>query len=202
MTISIFDYGDFLLCRFFTMSIFLNSLSIKFPYNFWPDIWLNPSPRLSLLIMSALLNTNNESNLSLLMLKSRCIESPVIWFAWLHRIGFFVFTNGLVNWSFMFINFNDLPKGEKVQGGLTPFKIISTALKLKLQGYKPVICRPAKQERGWFVRKGDGGKSGEPLVRLNFGKSYSSFHAYDRKGKRRVASYVPIKSFLIQKKVA
>ena len=103
----------------------------------------------------------------------------------------------------MFINFNDLPKGEKVQGGLTPFKLIATALKLKLQGYKPVIYRNDNvQETGWFIRKGKGGKSGEPLVRLNFGKSYSSFHAYDRKGKRRVASYVPIKSFLIQKKVA
>ena len=104
----------------------------------------------------------------------------------------------------MFINFNDLPKGEKVQGGFTPFKIISTALKLKLQGYKPVICRPAKQERGWFVRKGYGGKSGEPLVRFNFGTWYSSFQAYDRNGKSRhtQTNYVPIKANLIQKKVA
>ena len=28
----------------------------------------------------------------------------------------------------MFINFNDLPKGEKVQGGLTPLRIILTSL--------------------------------------------------------------------------
>ncbi len=104
----------------------------------------------------------------------------------------------------MCINFNDLPKGEKVQGGLTPFKMTSTALKLKLQGYKPVICRPAKQERGWFVRKGYGGKSGEPLVRFNFGTWYSSFQAYDRNGKSRhtQTKYVPIKANLIQKKVA
>ena len=91
--------------------------------------------------------------------------------------------------NIMFINFNDLPKG---------------ALKLTLQGYKPVICRPAKQERGWFVRKGDGGKSGEPLVRFNFGTWYSSFQAYDRNGESRhtQTKYVPIKANLIQKKVA
>ena len=100
-------------------------------------------------------------------------------------------------------NFDDLPRGEKISGGFTAVKLIATAIKLKLQGYKPVIYRNDNvQETGWFIRKGKGGKSGEPLVRLNFGKSYSSFHAYDRKGKRRVASYVPIKSFLIQKKVA
>ena len=100
-------------------------------------------------------------------------------------------------------NFDNLPKGTKISGGFTAIKIIATAIKLKLQGYKPLIYRNAKvQETGRFIRKGKGGKSGEPLVRLNFGKSYSSFHAYDRKGKRRVASYVPIKSFLIQKKVA
>ena len=102
----------------------------------------------------------------------------------------------------MFINFNDLVKRETVQGGLTPIKIVATALKLKLQGNKPVICRPTK-EKGWFVRKGDGGKSGEPLVRFNFGTWYSSFHAYDRNGASRHThnKYVPIKANLIQKKV-
>ena len=100
-------------------------------------------------------------------------------------------------------NFDNLPKGTTVSGGFTFLKIIATAIKLKLQGHKPVIYRDDNvQETGWFIRKGKGGKSGEPLVRLNFGSTYSSFHAYDRKGKRRVASYVPIKSFLIQKKVA
>ena len=100
-------------------------------------------------------------------------------------------------------NFDNLPKGTTVSGGFTALKIIATAIKLRLQGHKPVIYRDDNiQETGWFIRKGTGGVSGEPLVRLNFGKSYSSFHAYDRKGKRRVASYVPIKSFLIQKKVA
>ena len=49
----------------------------------------------------------------------------------------------------MFINFNDLVKRETVQGGLTPIKIVATALKLKLQGNKPVICRPTK-EKGWI----------------------------------------------------
>jgi len=104
----------------------------------------------------------------------------------------------------MFINFNDLPRGEKVQGGLTPLRIILTSLKLKLQGHKPVICRSAKQEQGWFVRKGTGGKSGEPLVRMNFGRWYSSFQAYDRNGKSRHSQtdYVAIKTTLIQKKVA
>ena len=104
----------------------------------------------------------------------------------------------------MFINFNNLVEEDKVQGGFTPLRIIATALKLKLQGYKPVICRPAKQEQGWFVRKGNGGKSGEPLVRFNFGGWYSSFQAYDRNGKSRhtQTKYVPIKANLIQKKVA
>ena len=104
----------------------------------------------------------------------------------------------------MFINFNDLTKEDKVQGGLTPLRIILTAIKLKLQGHKPIICREAKQEKGWFVRKGSGGKSGEPLVRFNFGKWYSSFQAYDRNGKSRHSQndYVAIKTNLIQKKVA
>ena len=100
-------------------------------------------------------------------------------------------------------NFDNLPKGTKISGGFTAIKIIAAAIKLKLQGYKPVIYRNDKvQETGCVIRTGKGGKSGDPLVRLNFGKSYSCFHAYDRKGKRRVAHYVPIKSFLIQKKVA
>tara|TARA_R100001082_G_scaffold99382_1_gene68068 strand:+ start:108 stop:428 length:321 start_codon:yes stop_codon:yes gene_type:complete len=102
-------------------------------------------------------------------------------------------------------NFNDLNKGETITGGLTPVRLILTALALKLKGHKPVIYRNENvQETGWFIRKGKGGKSGEPLVRMNFGTSYSSFHAYDRNGKPRVGQtkYVPIKDFLIQKKIA
>ena len=34
-------------------------------------------------------------------------------------------------------NFDDLPKGEKISGGFTAVKLIATAIKLKLQGYKP-----------------------------------------------------------------
>ena len=51
---------------------------------------------------------------------------------------------------------------------------------------------------------GEGGKSGEALIRFNWGNKYSSFHAYNRNGKPRVAQnwYVAIKSALIQKKVA
>ena len=101
-------------------------------------------------------------------------------------------------------NFDNLPKGTKISGGFTALKIIATAIKLRLLGHKPVIHRQAKTETGFFVRKG---VAEEPLVRLNFwyfGWKYSSFHAYNRNGKPRVAqtSYVPIKQFLIQKKVA
>ena len=32
-------------------------------------------------------------------------------------------------------NFDNLPKGTKISGGLTAVKIIATAFKLKLQGY-------------------------------------------------------------------
>ena len=104
----------------------------------------------------------------------------------------------------MFINFNNLEKGEQVKGGLTPLKIVATSLKLWLQGTKPIICRPSNLEKGWFVRKGTGGKSGEPLVRMNFGTWYSSFQAYDRNGLSRATQneYVAIKDRLIQKKVA
>ena len=103
----------------------------------------------------------------------------------------------------MIINFDDLPRGKTISGGLTPVKMVLTAIKLKLQGHKPIICREAKQEKGWFVRKGEGGKSGEPLVRMNFGKWYSSFQAYNRNGKSRYSQtdYVAIKTNLIQKKV-
>ena len=38
-------------------------------------------------------------------------------------------------------NFDNLPKGTKISGGFTALKIIATAIKLKLQGYKPVIYR-------------------------------------------------------------
>tara|TARA_R110002012_G_scaffold273650_1_gene459694 strand:+ start:6176 stop:6493 length:318 start_codon:yes stop_codon:yes gene_type:complete len=101
-------------------------------------------------------------------------------------------------------NFNDLPKGITISGGLTPFKIILTSLKLRLLGYKPVKYVPAKTEFGYFIRKG---VADEPWVRINFwwfGWKYSSFQAYNRNGKPRYTQswYVPIKEFLIQKKVA
>jgi len=107
----------------------------------------------------------------------------------------------------MFINFDNLPRGEKIQGGLTALRIIATAIKLKVlsliyKGYKPVHCRPTK-EKGWFIRKGYGGKSGEALVRLNFGTWYSNFQAYNRNGKSRYiqTTYVPFKAKLVQTKI-
>ena len=103
----------------------------------------------------------------------------------------------------MLIDFINFPKGTTKQGGLTPLKILFTALYCKVNGYYPVINRPVKvqEDLGWYIRKGDGKKSGEPLVRLNFGKWYSSFHAYKRKGKPRhtQTTYVALKDFLIQR---
>jgi len=114
----------------------------------------------------------------------------------------------------LFINFDNVPKGQKnrVSGGLTPIKIVATLTKLKLLsvfcgGYKPPIYRTEKSHpnlrRGWFVQKGDGGKSGEPLIRFNWGNRYSSFHAYKRNGKPRVSQnwYVVFKGILMQKLV-
>ena len=107
----------------------------------------------------------------------------------------------------MFINFNDVAKGQTIRGGLTPLKIIATLLLLKIKGYKPFRYQGDKdkiQEKGWFVRKGFGGISGEPCIRFNFGSKFSSFHAYNRRGKPRVSQtkYVPFKSSLMQTKVS
>ena len=106
----------------------------------------------------------------------------------------------------LIINFEDVKKGTTIKGGITPIKIALTLLKLRyIDGHKPVIFRNKSIiEKGWFVRKGEGGKSGEALIRFNWGNKYSSFHAYNRNGKPRLAQnwYVAIKSALIQKKVA
>jgi hypothetical protein len=107
----------------------------------------------------------------------------------------------------LFINFDDVAKGQKISGGFTPIRILATIVKLKLKGHKPVIYRAEPHVRikskGWFVHKGMGGKSGEPLIRFNWGNRYSSFHAYNRNGKPRVSQnwYVPIKGIIIQKLV-
>tara|TARA_A100001391_G_scaffold177238_2_gene140924 strand:- start:2147 stop:2515 length:369 start_codon:yes stop_codon:yes gene_type:complete len=103
-------------------------------------------------------------------------------------------------------------KGLELRGGLTPIKIILTLVVFKFlslfhKGYKPFRYQGDAnkiKEKGWFIRKGYGGISGEPLVRFNFGSRFSSFHAYNRKGKPRVSNtwYVPFKSKLFQKLVA
>ena len=82
-------------------------------------------------------------------------------------------------------NLNNIAKGETIRGGLTPVRVLITAFDLWRKGNKPVIHRKNPQEKGFFVRLGKGGKSGEPLLRLNFGNSYSCFQAYDRKGYSR-----------------
>ena len=103
----------------------------------------------------------------------------------------------------LIINFKDVKKGTTIKGGITPIKIALTLLKLRyIDGHKPIIFRNKSiVEKGWFVRMGNGGKSGEALIRFNWGNKYSSFHAYDRKGTPRVEQnwYVAIKSSLIQK---
>lgn len=103
-------------------------------------------------------------------------------------------------------------KGLELRGGLTPIKIVLTLVFFKFlslfhKGYKPFRYQGDAnkiKEKGWFIRKGYGGISGEPLVRFNFGSRFSSFHAYNRKGKPRVSNtwYVPFKSKLFQKLVA
>ncbi len=103
-------------------------------------------------------------------------------------------------------------KGLELRGGLTPIKIVLTLVVFKFlslfhKGYKPFRYQGYAnkiKEKGWFIRKGYGGISGEPLVRFNFGSRFSSFHAYNRKGKPRVSNtwYVPFKSKLFQKLVA
>ena len=37
----------------------------------------------------------------------------------------------------MFINFNDVAKGQTIKGGLTQLRIVATLLLLKIKGYKP-----------------------------------------------------------------
>ena len=103
-------------------------------------------------------------------------------------------------------------KGLELRGGLTPIKIVLTLVVFKFlslfhKGYKPFRYQGDAnkiKEKGWFIRKGYGGISGEPLVRFNFGSRFSSFHAYKRKGKPRVSNnwYVAFKSRLFQKLVA
>ena len=100
----------------------------------------------------------------------------------------------------------------EMRGGLTPIKIVLTLVVFKVlalfnDGYKPFRSQGDAnkiKEKGWFIRKGLGGISGEPLVRFNFGSRFSSFHAYKRKGKPRVSNnwYVAFKSRLFQKLVA
>ena len=81
---------------------------------------------------------------------------------------------------------------KKIYGTYKPFRYENNSAKIR--------------EKGWFVRKGMGGISGEPLIRFNFvvpfaGTRYSSFHAYTRKGKPRVSLtwYVAFKGRLFQK---
>ena len=108
----------------------------------------------------------------------------------------------------LFINFDNVPKGTKISGGLTSIRIVATLGKLKLlsfinSGYKPLKYEPNPKLHGWFVQKGSGGKSGEPLIRFNWGSRYSSFRAYTRNGRPRVSQnwYVAIKGMIIQKLV-
>ena len=85
---------------------------------------------------------------------------------------------------------------------LNVIKVIAVATKFKVKGMLPTIHRSVKthpnMEQGWFIRVGDGGKSGEPLIRVNMGKSYSSFPVYNRNGVQRTNSYVPIKGDRVQ----
>ena len=75
----------------------------------------------------------------------------------------------------LFINFEKVSKDTKISGNFTSVKIIATLAKLKLlsyinDGHKPTIFRREQEfpnmRKGWFVKMGDGGKSGEPLIRL------------------------------------
>ena len=81
---------------------------------------------------------------------------------------------------------------------MTKLKILSYFDK----GYKPFRYETIKLKlkKSWFIRLGNGGKSGEPLIRFNFGSKFSSFHAYNRNGKPRVTQnwYVAFKSRLAQ----
>tara|TARA_R110002153_G_scaffold25051_4_gene79586 strand:+ start:629 stop:892 length:264 start_codon:yes stop_codon:yes gene_type:complete len=79
---------------------------------------------------------------------------------------------------------------------------ITIITKFKLQKVKPTMHRSVgeKGEQGWFVRIGEGGKSGEALMRVNMGKRVSYFPVYNRNGKTRINTYVPIKDKLLQVK--
>ena len=85
---------------------------------------------------------------------------------------------------------------------LNVIKVITVAIEFKRKGMKPTIHRTTKthpnMEQGWFIRVGEGGKSGEPLMRVNMGKRYSSFPIYNRNGVQRSNSYVPIKGDRVQ----
>lgn len=85
---------------------------------------------------------------------------------------------------------------------LNVIKVITVAIEFKRKGMKPTIHRTTKthpnMEQGWFIRVGAGGKSGEPLMRVNMGKRYSSFPIYSRNGVQRTNSYVPIKGDRVQ----
>lgn len=82
------------------------------------------------------------------------------------------------------------------------FELLGYCLLMKFQRRKPTAHRTTKthpnMERGYFMRLGDGGKSGEPWLRVNVGNWYSSFPMYNRNGKTRVNKYVPIKGNLVQ----
>jgi len=87
---------------------------------------------------------------------------------------------------------------------LNIIKVYVTCFKFYLKGVKPTIHRKIGKngQKGYFLRMGTGGKSGEPLLRVNMGNYYSSFPMYDRKGKTRVNPVVPIKTNYIHKKVS
>ena len=56
----------------------------------------------------------------------------------------------------LFINFDNVPKGTKISGGLTSIRIVATLSKLKLlsfinSGYKPLKYEPNPKLHGWFV---------------------------------------------------
>jgi len=116
----------------------------------------------------------------------------------------FIITTNKINKANGFVQ---TTKGLELRGGITPIKILLTLAYLKFKGYKPFRYQGDKdriKEKGWFIRVGNGGKSGEPLIRFNFGSKFSSFHAYNRNGKPRVTQnwYVAFKSRLAQKLVA
>ena len=85
---------------------------------------------------------------------------------------------------------------------LNIIKVYGLVFKYKVMGVKPTIHRTVKthpnMERGYFTRLGTGGKSGEPMLRVNVGNWYSCFPMYQRNGKTRVNTYVPIKGNLVQ----